>query len=165
MKKVFLLLGLLLVGLFGGVMLWHYHAGLAIPASVFPPDKNGDLLRDDVGEHLRQQYGAHPAALAGLTQLAQRWQRAVRQTDSQRLQDEVQEVRRAVSCVLAEPTLQKAGMTPLAMMAALDTLHVQMFDTPARQALWRQFSATTEVVPYIDYGLNPCHFDLSAITG
>lgn len=163
-KKVLCMLGLV-ISLGGGVMVWHYHDGLTIAASVFPPDANGDLLRDDVGKYLQQQYGGNPAALASLTQLARGWQRAVRQTDPQRLPDEVQDVRRAVSCVLAESTLQKAHITPLVMIAALEQLHARVFDTPARQALWVRFSAATDVVPHIDHGLNPCHFDLAAITG
>lgn len=156
---------LLLTGLGGAVMVWQYHAGLTIPASVFPPDKDGDLLRDDVGRQLRQQYGSHPAAWASLSQLARHWQRAVRQTDPQRLPDEVQDVRRAVTCVLAESTLQKAGIAPTDMMQALEQLHGQMFDTPQRRALWVKFTAATDAVPHIDHGLNPCHFDLAAITG
>ena len=151
----------------GALVLWLLLSPECLPVaeSVFPPDRNGDLLRDDVGDMIAARFAGNAAAFAASSQLARAWQRAVRQTDPARLGPEVTQVRYAMSCVLSEHTLGKAKVDAQTMLHFLDLLHARMFDTPARRQLWQQYERSASRIPYGETPLNPCRFDIAALAG
>lgn len=142
-----------------------YQDGKRVPESVFPADSNGDLLRDDVGKMIAQHFGSNAAATAATRQLARAWQQAVRQRDKTQLAKEAGKVREALSCALSDATLSKARLDAQTMLAFIDALHAQMFDSPVRRALWQQYEQATQAVPYGMTPVNPCDFDLAALAG
>ena len=148
-----------------GVFLLLAPERLPVAESVFPPDRNGDLLRDDVGDMIAERFAGNAAAFAASSQLARAWQRAVRQTDPARLGPEVTQVRYAMSCVLGEPTLGKARVDAQTMLHFLDQLHARMFDTPARRQLWLRYERSASRIPHGETPLNPCRFDIAALAG
>lgn len=132
--------------------------------AVFPPDRDGDLIRDDVGQKIAVRFAANPAANAAIRQLARAWQLAA-------LRDEVDwpqtqhQVRRAVSCVLSDAVLGRAHMSAETMYHFMHELHAAMFDTPARLARWQRFDAATAGMQHEELPLNPCVFDPAALPG
>ncbi len=149
----------------GALLLFLMQPRLPVAESVFPPDRNGDLLRDDVGDMIAERFAGNAAAFAASSQLARAWQRAVRQTDAARLEPEVEQVRHATACVLGEHTLGKAKVDAQTMLHFLDQLHARMFDTPVRRQLWLQYERHAGRIPYGETPLNPCRFDISALAG
>lgn len=149
----------------GALLLFLVQPRLPVAESVFPPDRNGDLLRDDVGDMIAARFAGNAAAFAASSQLARAWQRAVRQTDPARLGPEVAQVRYAMSCVLGEQTLGKARVDAQTMLHFLDQLHARMFDTPARRQLWLQYERRASRIPHGETPLNPCRFDIAALAG
>ncbi|MDC7713768.1 hypothetical protein PQU96_06395 [Vogesella sp. LYT5W] len=149
----------------GALLLFLAQPRLPVAESVFPPDRNGDLLRDDVGDMIAARFAGNAAAFAASSQLARAWQRAVRQTDPARLGPEVTQVRYAMSCVLGEQTLGKARVDAQTMLHFLDQLHARMFDTPARRQLWLQYERRASRIPHGETPLNPCRFDIAALAG
>ncbi|WP_174874536.1 hypothetical protein [Vogesella oryzae] len=142
-------------------------AWAAWPASnsnLFPPDTDGDLIRDDVGQLIAERFAANPAANASLRQLARAWQQGVQQSETTWPQAQ-QQIRLATSCVLNDAVLGKAHMSAETMYHFMQHMHAAIFDTPARRARWERFDLATNSAPFEDLPLNPCVFDPAALAG
>lgn len=164
MHRKYLIL-LLPVSLLLLLLVWLYGLGMSHAANVFPPDRNGDLIRDDVGLMIDRRFAGNAVAGAASRQLARAWQRAVMHDGESLFGREVENVRHAISCILSEPTLHKGAVDPQEMHLFMEQMHAQMFDTSARWQRWLSFERRANQIPHDRTPLNPCSFDLAALPG
>ncbi|MFC3532204.1 hypothetical protein ACFOLG_08405 [Vogesella facilis] len=155
-------------GWLGGVLLLCLLLWAAWPSAphhgLFPPDRDGDLIRDDVGQMIAVRFAANPAANAATRQLARAWQLAALR-DAADWPRSQRQVRQAIACMLGDAVLGRAHLSAESMYHFMQQLHAAMFDSPARLARWRQFEAASAGMPHEDLPLNPCVFDPAALAG
>ena len=141
---------------------------LARPAKeagrLFSPDQDGDLVRDDVGRMIRQDYSG--VSHAALMQVARSWQKLATLADAK---PDVQfaagnRLTRAFDCAYSPGVLARSRMGPQDMYAAIARIRDALFDTPERKAALKKAEAGRGERPW-EHDNAPCDFDPAAMAG